>query len=167
MKIMKVVLIRSKRRRRTVSARVDQGVLELRIPFWLPKYKAEQIAQKFLKKIKRRRVRKDSDSFLKKRAAIFNQKYFDNRLKDFSIGWSNRQKSAFGVCDSAKREARISFRVKRMPSWVVDYLIIHELAHLIFPNHSGLFWKLVRKYPKHAEARAFLKGWAMAEREKN
>ncbi|MBU2592448.1 M48 family metallopeptidase [Patescibacteria group bacterium] len=155
---MKIVLIRSKRRRKTVAARVNQGVLELRIPFWLPKYKAEQIAQKFLKKIKRRRVKKDSDSFLKKRTAVFNKKYFGGRLEDFSIGWSNRQKSAFGICDSGKREIRISFRVKKMPSWVVDYLVIHELAHLLVPAHNKKFWKLVKQYPGAKEARAFLRG---------
>lgn len=161
---MKIVLIRSKRRKRTVSARMKEECLEVRVPFWLPRYKAEQMARKFLKRIKKRTVKRTSDSFLKKRAAVLNKSCLGNKVKDFSIRWSTRQKSIFGVCNSSKREIRISSRIKNAPSWVVDYLIIHEMAHLIFANHGRLFWQMVRKYPKHAEAKAFLKGWAMAER---
>ena len=43
-----------------------------------------------------------------------------------------------------------------MPSWVQDYILIHELAHLICPDHSKEFWDLVDQYRYAERAKGYL-----------
>jgi hypothetical protein len=47
-----------------------------------------------------------------------------------------------------------------MPEWVVDYVILHELVHLIVASHNAQFWALVGRYPKAERARGYLEGVA-------
>ncbi len=68
-----------------------------------------------------------------------------------------RQKTVWGSCSSLKN---LNFNCLLMlcPSEVRDYVIIHELCHLIEPNHSARFWAAVERYcPDYREQRAWLK----------
>jgi hypothetical protein len=98
-----------------------------------------------------------SDSWLQQRAQELNKKYFDGAL-DFSITFVTNQHTRFGSCTSIDKTIRISERVKTMPLWVQDYIIIHELTHLLHPDHSKKFWKKVNQY-KYAEC---AKGYLLA-----
>jgi predicted metal-dependent hydrolase len=62
----------------------------------------------------------------------------------------------WGSCTPATRSIRISNRLAPFPSWVLDYVIVHELAHLSVPDHSRAFWTLVERFPKAERARGFL-----------
>ncbi len=46
-----------------------------------------------------------------------------------------------------------------MPEWVLDAVIVHELAHLLEASHSAAFKALCERYPRHAEAEAYLLGF--------
>ena len=72
------------------------------------------------------------------------------------IVWSDRQSTRWGSCTPATRRIRISTRVAAFPDWVVDYVIVHELAHLVEPGHGRAFWSLVESYPDAARARGYL-----------
>ena len=49
-----------------------------------------------------------------------------------------------------------------MPSWVLDYVLVHELAHLRVPGHGPKFWALVDRYPRTERARGYLDGISAA-----
>jgi predicted metal-dependent hydrolase len=72
------------------------------------------------------------------------------------IVWSDRQRSLWGSCTIAEGRIRIASRLAAYPRWVLDYVIVHELAHLIEPNHSPAFWSLVNRYEKAERARGYL-----------
>lgn len=96
------------------------------------------------------------DSSLDSRARFLNQKYFNGKLSWESIRYSFRQERRRGSCTTSDRTIRISHRMAKMPRWVEDYVIIHELAHLIEPNHGKNFKALVRRYPLAERAIGFL-----------
>ncbi|MET1062604.1 MAG: M48 family metallopeptidase, partial [Aeromicrobium sp.] len=64
----------------------------------------------------------------------------------------------WGSCSSGDRSIRLSHRLRGMPPYVVDYVLVHELAHLIEANHSRRFWALVDAFPHATQAKGFLEG---------
>ena len=93
---------------------------------------------------------------LKKRAEELNRQYFAHKLIWNSIKYVTNQNKIFGSRTSKKGRIRISDRLINMPDWVRDYVIIHELAHLIQPDHSKSFWNLVNRYRFTERARGYL-----------
>ena len=66
-------------------------------------------------------------------------------------------KSRWGSCYPDGR-IQFNWRLLQAPSWVVDYVVVHELCHLIHPNHSNLFWDLVNQhYPQTPEAKSHIR----------
>lgn len=78
--------------------------------------------------------------------------------------WVGNQTTRWGSCTPASGTIRISTRLQQMPSWVLDYVLVHELAHLLAPGHGKDFWALVRGYPRTERARGYLEGFVHAER---
>lgn len=79
-----------------------------------------------------------------------------------SVRWVHNQNGRWGSCTPADRTIRISHRIQEMPDWVVDYVLLHELAHLVVPSHNARFWDLVSRYPKAERARGYLEGVSAA-----
>ncbi|MBM3461555.1 MAG: M48 family metallopeptidase, partial [Armatimonadetes bacterium] len=95
---------------------------------------------------------------LERRAQRLNQQYFGGALQYASISYVSNQNSRWGSCSPGSRRIRLSHRLANMPAFVLDYVIVHELAHLVEPNHSRRFWKLVNRYPHAERAIGFLMG---------
>ena len=104
--------------------------------------------------------RRPSDKQLLERAADLSQRYLGGRAKPLSIAWVTNQNSRWGSCTPSERTIRISARVKGMPAWVLDYVILHELTHLLQPGHGPEFWQLLDPYPRTERARGYLEGVA-------
>ena len=150
--------MRSARRKQTVSARWSEDGIEVLAPASMPEVQLQEIVQKLRQRLENRRTRRqlNDDADLRQRAADLNRKYFKGRLKIASIEYVANQKHRFGSCTPADAHIRLSLRVGSLPDWVRDYVIVHELAHLVEANHSDRFWRLVGAYPLTERARGYL-----------
>lgn len=154
---MKTRIVRSKRRRKTIEAREKDGVLEVLAPAGMSDRELQPHIAKLKARIERRRIASQlQDRTLEKRAQVLNQRYFNGRLRWQSIRWVANQNKRHGSCTPWRGNIRISHRVADMPRFVRDYVIIHELAHLVHPNHGEDFWNLVNAYPRTERARGYL-----------
>ncbi|MCB0190998.1 MAG: M48 family metallopeptidase [Anaerolineae bacterium] len=154
---MEIEVVRSKKRKKTVSAREVDGVFVVQAPADM----SEQELQPIIKNLQQRWQRKQTkaeldDQALHRRAQELNRQYFDGKLKWNSIKWVTNQNSRFGSCTPSKKTIRLSHRLANMPLFVLDYVIVHELAHLLEANHGPKFWKLVNRFPKTERARGYL-----------
>jgi predicted metal-dependent hydrolase len=149
-------VVASPRRRSTVSARLVDGVIELRVPAWMPPTERERWAERMRERIERQ-VRRagPTDEDLEQRARVLNRRHFDGRLHWSSIAYAE-QRSRWGSCSPASGVIRVSSRAATLPGWVLDYLLVHELAHLEVASHGPRFWELVDRYPLTERARGYL-----------
>lgn len=155
---MEVKIVRSRRRKKTVEARLEAGVLVVQAPAAISDGELTPIVEKLRAKVEKklRRHQRESDEALEVRARELNLRYFGGKLTWQSIRYATNQAKRFGSCSPSYGTLRISQRVERMPDWVRDYVLVHELAHLVEPNHSRAFWELVNRYPKAERARGYL-----------
>jgi predicted metal-dependent hydrolase len=160
---VEVKIIRSRRRRRTVEARLESGVLVVRAPAGLSAAELGPIIDKLKARLEKKQARRQykSDEALETRAKELNRRYFEGTLTWQSIRYVTNQNTRFGSCTPTQGTIRISQRVAGMPAWVRDYVIVHELAHLLESNHSPAFWQLVNRYPKTERARGYLMALGM------
>ncbi|MEO3782172.1 M48 family metallopeptidase [Actinocorallia sp. B10E7] len=98
------------------------------------------------------------DEELMERAMELSRRYLGGSAVPSSVRWVGNQRSRWGSCTPEDRTIRISSMLRGMPVWVVDYILVHELAHLLEPSHNAAFWKLVNRYPKTERARGYLEG---------
>ena len=156
---------RSDRRHRTVSARLREGKLVVYLPSSMSQAEERRWVEEMLRRFEARARRRslNSDGGLQRRAGELNRLYFDGRLKWTSLRYVTNQHMRYGSCSPAEGTIRISVQLADMPRWVRDYVLVHELAHLLEPNHSEEFWALVNRYPLTERARGYLMAKGMDE----
>ncbi len=149
---MEVEVIRSAKRRKTVSAREVGGVIRVSIPARMSKAEERRHVAELIARLERRRSSGGID--LDERARVLASRL---RLpRPDSIRWVDNQDHRWGSCTPDRRTVRLSSRLAGFPLWVVDYVIVHELAHLVEPGHTPSFWTIVNRYPKAERARGYL-----------
>ena len=154
---MDIRIVRSNQRTRTVSARVEDGCLVVRAPSSISDAELQPIVEKLLKRVQTRKIKRSLDADdLQRRAQEMNQQYFAGKLKWHSIEWSTNQNKRWGSCTPGMGTIRISHRLATLPPFVLEYVIVHELAHLLEANHGPRFWDLVSRYPGAERARGYL-----------
>jgi predicted metal-dependent hydrolase len=158
---------RSQRRRRTVSAYRDGGRVVVLIPARFSRAEEREWVDRMLERLDAReqRAKRTTDSELSLRAQRLAQRYLPDHptaANPASVRWVQNQNGRWGSCTPADGSIRISHRVQEMPDWVVDYVLLHELAHLVIPSHSNAFWALVGRYSKTERARGYLEGVSAA-----
>lgn len=154
---------RSNRRRRTVTAYRDRdsGRAVVLLPARFTRAEEEEWVRRMVQRLERQeRRRRPSDADLAARAAELSERYLDGRARPTSVAWVENQNHRWGSCTPADGTIRLSTRLRGMPEWVVDYVLVHELAHLIEHHHSARFWELVAAYPRTERARGYLDGFA-------
>ncbi len=153
-----VRVVRSRKRKRTVSARLVDGEIELSVPSWMSEREASEFADRMQARFARKKAQTSTD--LAARAARLAQRY--DLPTPTSIRWVSNQHTRWGSCSVADATIRLSDRMVAMPEWVVDAVIVHELAHLVQADHGPAFKALEARYERQDEASAFLDGvqWA-------
>lgn len=155
-----VEVIRSARRRRTVQARVTDGVLQVRIPAWMSREEEAQAVADMRARLERKhKSRHSSDEDLARRARELNERYLAGRATFSSIRWVSNQNSRWGSCTTGTGEIRISDRLRDVPDYVVEAVIIHELTHTFIPGHGTEFWDWADKAPQAERAKGYLEAY--------
>ena len=153
---------RSARRRRTVTAYREQGRTIVLIPAaFSPAEERRWVAQMVAKlqtREERRRKSLGGDDDLMARALALSAAHLDASAEPAAVKWVDNQNRRWGSCTPADRSIRLSSRLRSMPEYVVDYVLVHELVHLLEPGHNERFWSLVARYPRAERARGFLEG---------
>lgn len=157
---------RSARRRRTVSAYRDGNRIIVLMPAAMTSAQEAEWVETMVAKLGRSEARRrPGNDELAARANALNEQYLGGLAVPTSVRWVTNQQARWGSCSPTERSIRISHRVQGMPSWVIDYVLIHELAHLLVPGHGPDFWAWVARYPKAERAKGYLVGWSAAKHE--
>lgn len=106
--------------------------------------------------------KRNGDSALAGRAADLSARYLDGLAAPVSVRWVPSMRTRWASCTPADGTIRLSRRLQQMPVWVQDYVLVHELAHLIESGHGAPFWHLVARYPRTERARGYLDGVSAA-----
>ena len=156
---------RSRRRRRTVSAYREGDRIVVMIPATMSRAQEAQWVEKMIARLEKSEQRKRlSDDDLMKRAARLSDRYLGGMAVPESVRWVDNQVARWGSCTPSDRTIRMSARLQGMPTWVVDYVLVHELAHLLEAGHDKNFWAWVDRYPHAEKAKGYLLGWSTAAR---
>lgn len=157
---------RSARRRRTVTAYREKGRTVVLIPAaFSPAEERRWVAQMVAKlqtREERRRRSLGGDDELMARARALSAAHLDGLAEPTSVRWVDNQNRRWGSCTPADGSIRLSGRLRSMPEYVVDYVLVHELVHLLEPGHDERFWAHVARYPRAERARGFLEGIELA-----
>jgi predicted metal-dependent hydrolase len=132
------------------------GVLELLVPSNMPYSEREHWAEVMSRRLARRAERsRPSDKRLMERARKLNDYHFEGGLRWVSIAFADMDR-LWGSCTYTAGAIRIARRAASLPEWVLDYLVMHELAHLVHSDHGAEFHELENRYPLAERAKGYL-----------
>jgi hypothetical protein len=101
-----------------------------------------------------------SDASLEERMRVLADLYNDGIVPS-SVRWVDNQQARWASCSPGSREIRVSNRLRQCPEWVIDAVLVHELAHLQEADHSPLFYEIAERHPRQADSALFLEGYAL------
>jgi predicted metal-dependent hydrolase len=162
-----VEIRRSARRRRTVSAYRDGETVVVLLPAKMSRAEEKRWVTEMLARLQRSETRRrsparDSDAVLFERCHQLAGRYLGGDAEPVSVRWVPPMRTRWASCTPADATIRISERLRDVPGWVLDYVLVHELTHLLVPGHGADFWEIVHRYPKAERAVGYLEGLSAA-----
>jgi predicted metal-dependent hydrolase len=106
------------------------------------------------------RSRKTDSQLMQIGLALMAKYLPEYEIRPASINWRNMSER-WGSCTTLDRTIRISDRLVGAPEFVLDYIIFHELIHLIIPGHDQDFYQLLNRFADQGKAEAFLEGFEL------
>ncbi|HVA54076.1 MAG TPA: M48 family metallopeptidase [Acidimicrobiales bacterium] len=100
------------------------------------------------------------DAALEERARVLADEYND-AIMPASVRWVKNQQARWASCSPASREIRVSSRLRQCPEWVIDAVLVHELAHLQEADHSVRFYEIANRHPRQNDSELYLDGYAL------
>ena len=153
-------VIRSARRAKTVQARVVDGVAEIRIPAAMSAAEEGRVVGEMMAKLRKRTSRAQrSDADLAARAAALNEQLLEGRAAVRSVKWVGNMRTRWGSCTTGTGDIRISDRLRDVPGYVLDAVVVHELVHTFIPSHSSEFWAWADRAPQAERAKGYLEAY--------
>ncbi|HLX89048.1 MAG TPA: M48 family metallopeptidase [Acidimicrobiales bacterium] len=151
----------SPRRRRTATAFWQHDRIVVVLPARLPRAERGPMVEALVRRVLAQNPnRHATDADLLEQATVLSRQYLLGTLPR-SIRWVSNQHRRWGSCSAHSGEIRVSARLRVVPPWVLDAVLVHELAHLEEPSHSARFHDLAGRYPRMAEADTFLEGFGL------
>jgi predicted metal-dependent hydrolase len=159
-----IVVIRSNRRKKNVSAYRQGGRIVVSIPARMSKADERAMVPEMVAKIRAQEaVATMSEESLQIRAGQLLEEFAPEIvLRPASVNW-RAMRERWGSCTSLDRSIRISDRLKGAPDYVLDYVLFHEAIHLEHFDHGEQFKQLLARFPMEAQAEAYLQGYEAAE----
>jgi hypothetical protein len=152
----------SARRRKTSEARWVGGRIVVSVPAHLSGEAREKTVAWLVDRLVAKHPLRSAvgDDALMSRANALSDRYRMD-VRPASVRWVTNQSARWGSCSYHSGEIRLSHRLRSVPEWVLDAVLVHELAHLVHPNHSSAFHQLADRYRRHHEAGLFLAGYGL------
>ncbi len=159
-----IIVIRSTRRKKNISAYRQGGRIVVSIPARMSKADERAMVPEMVAKIRAQEAAATmSEERLSSRVdELLTELAPEISLRPSSITWRG-MRERWGSCTSTDRTIRISDRLKGAPDYVLDYVLFHEAIHLQFFDHGPEFKALLSRFPLEAQAEAYLSGYEAAE----
>lgn len=162
----RIRLVASTRRNKSVAGKWEGNDVVVTVPDWMDTRTQTKHAESLVRKMQLRRRRSRplaGDADLEARAASLDAEYLGSEARPVSVRWVTNQNQRWASATRSEKTIRVSHRLQKMPAWVQDAVLVHELAHLIAEDgHGPVFQSLAGRYPRMKEADAFLAGASFA-----
>ena len=159
-----IIVIRSTRRKKNISAYRQGGRIVVSIPARMSKADERAMVPEMVAKIRGQEAAATmSEERLANRVdELLSELAPEISLRPSSINWRG-MRERWGSCTSTDRTIRISDRLKGSPDYVLDYVLFHEAIHLQFFDHGPEFKAILSRFPLEDQAEAYLSGYEAAE----
>jgi len=147
----------STRRKKTIEAYRNGEKVIVSIPARMSQREAAEVVDEMVKKILHEESALTNEQLFG-RAKLLNKKFLDGKAIPVSVEWSSRMSRIWGACTIEDRTIRISDRLRDAPEYALDYLLLHELIHIVIPGHGADFRALLERYPELARAEGYFEG---------
>jgi predicted metal-dependent hydrolase len=151
----------STRRKKTGNAHWSGSRIVVQIPARVRGRDRREFVDELVQKLLTQRPQNaGGDGALEERARTLAELYNDGVMPS-SVRWVNNQQARWASCSPGSREIRVSSRLRQCPEWVIDAVLVHELAHLQEADHSPLFYEIADRHPRQGDSGMFLDGYAL------
>ena len=153
-------VVRSSRRKRTLNAFRQNGVIEIHIPDRLSRRQEFEMIPEMIDLVLKRenRLRKSDSALLELSDLVLVEFLPEFSERPLSVAW-RVMRERWGSCTTVDRTIRISERLNGAPDYVIRYVLFHELIHLRIAGHGDDFYEYLARYPEKERAEAFLEGY--------
>ena len=148
---------RSTKRRKTIEAYRKGDTIIVAIPARMSKREEERVVAEMVSKLGKDDLRLTSTELMS-RALELNTLYLGDKATPSRVEWSSRMERIWGSCTIEDRAIRLSNRLDDAPRYALDYILLHELVHLIVAGHGPDFKALLSVYPQLERAEGYLEG---------
>ncbi|MGO1950173.1 MAG: M48 metallopeptidase family protein [Mycobacteriaceae bacterium] len=153
----------SARRERTIAGRMERGRVIVLAPMSMDAVHLRKSTSDLVERVRRKHsvaAGQESDEDLLLRAAELNDKYLEGRAEFTGVRWVTNMTRRWASCSVDSGRIRISDRLKEVPGYVLDSVVIHELVHTWIPDHGADFHLWASRAPQSERAAGYLEAYS-------